>query len=371
MKNETIILTFQSIVILLLLNTFTINALGQDELVFENIKYYGPDHFLLEGTTIPDNLKKNGYQRLPESAKKNVRPHVWYISKTSAGLSIRFKTNSPVIKAKWEVLRDEHLSHMAGTGVRGIDMYCRVNDQWQYVNTGKPKDKINEALLVYDLPVEEREFKINLPLYDGIKYIEIGIDSTYYINAPQKNKKKPIVFYGTSITQGGCASRPGMAFTNIISRELDVDCINYGFGGNGKMEKGVAEVIANIDASFYVIDCIGNMTPEEIHQNMVPLVAILRSKKPEIPIVFVGSIIHDRTRFDPQYKKLIEQRNEAMREELDRLKKMVLPDIYHISCEGALGTDHEATVDGVHLTDLGFKRFADHLLIEFKRLQLY
>ena len=108
---------------------------------------------------------------------------------------------------------------------------------------------------------ELREFKIFLPLYDGIENIEVGINSESFIKKPKKNHKKPIIFYGTSITQGACASRPGMAHTNIISRKLDIDCINFGFSGNGRMEQPIAELISMSDPLFYVIECMPNMYP--------------------------------------------------------------------------------------------------------------
>jgi len=254
------------------------------------VKFYGKEFFILEGTAIPDSLKENRYDRLPLSYKEHVRPPVWNLSKSSAGLSIRFITNSSSINVKWEVLNDVKMNHMAETGIKGIDLYCRSGKNWQYVNTARPTGKLNEYSLVENMPVEDREFKMYLPLYDGLLNLAVGVDSRSDIRKPAKSIQKPIVFYGTSITQGGCASRPGMVYSNIISRKLDVDCINYGFSGNGRMEAPVAEVMAGIDASFYVIDCVPNMSAEEIHNNMIPLVDILREKNPVIPIVFVESI---------------------------------------------------------------------------------
>ncbi len=185
-----------------------------------DIMFYGEDSFKLEGTLIPDSLKENKYDRLPASYKGVVREAVWELSKSSAGLSIRFLTNSPMIKVKWEVLHDFKMNHMPETGIKGIDIYFKHNDGWQYLNTGRPQGLLSESTLVENMPVEEREYKIFLPLYDGVKNIEVGIDASSYIKVPEVIDSKPIIFYGTSITQGGCASRPGMAHTNIISRKL-------------------------------------------------------------------------------------------------------------------------------------------------------
>ena len=134
---------------------------------------------------------------------------MWDLSKSSAGLAIRFVTDSPYIKVKWEVLNNFSMNHMPDTGIKGVDLYYKNNNEWQYINTGRPQGFENHYTLIENMSNELKEFKIFLPLYDGVKNIEIGIDSSSRIEKAKKNEKQPIVFYGTSITQGGCASRPG------------------------------------------------------------------------------------------------------------------------------------------------------------------
>ena len=236
------------------------------------IKYYDHDFFLIEGTTLTDSEKENLYDRLPSSYKGKVRDAVWSLSKSSAGISVRFLSNSTTIRVKWELLNDAKMNHMAETGIKGIDLYFRNNGKWQYLNTARPAGKVNDYLLISNMDPVMREYRLYLPLYDGVTELEIGIDSLSSILKPERTNNKPIVFYGTSITQGGCASRPGMVHTSIISRKLDVECINFGFSGNGRMEKPLAELISGIDALFYVLDGTNNMTPEQIHENAIPLV---------------------------------------------------------------------------------------------------
>ncbi len=192
------------------------------------------------------------------------------------------------------MLNDAKMNHMAETGIKGIDLYFKTDNGWQYVNTARPTGKSNDFLLVNNMPAKNREYKMYLPLYDGVTYLEVGIDSLSKIEKPVKSNQKPVVFYGTSITQGGCASRPGMVHTSIISRKLNVDCINFGFSGNGKMEKPVAELISGINPLFYVMDGTGNMSPEEIQENAIPLVEIIRSKHPVTPIVFVECLMFEK-----------------------------------------------------------------------------
>ncbi len=344
---------------------------GQDPDVMDELVFYDAKGFLLEGTVIPEEQKERYFDRLPKYSKSQVHPHVWYLSRTSAGLAVKFTTNTSVIGVKWTVLRDEKMNHMAETGIKGLDLYCKVGEQWKYVNTAKPSGKENTYLLIHDSCDSLREFRLYMPLYDGIELLEIGIEGDAMIKKPRNEwSMKPIVFYGTSITQGGCASRPGMVYSNVISRKLNAECINLGFSGNGRMEPGVAAAMADMDASLYVIDCVGNMTVEQIHQNVGPLVDTLRNKRPGTPIVFIESLMFERTWFNDSLKNTVVAKNKALKEEYVNLHKRNERDVYYIGVSNATGEDREGTVDGIHLTDLGFLRFSEYLIAEFKRLDL-
>lgn len=337
---------------------------------YSQIVYYDKDHFLIEGTSIPESEKESPYDRFPLSYKDLVRPVIWDLSKSSAGITIRFFSNSGSISVKWTLMKDAVMNHMAPTGIKGIDLYCKIDDHWQYVNTARPVGKENKAELVNNMSIKMREFKMFLPLYDGVEELEVGIDSLSVIKKPSLNMLKPIVYYGTSIVQGGCASRPGMAHTNIISRKVNRDCQNFGFSGNGKMEAPVVELISEIDALFYVIDCVPNMTAEEILENTIPLVEIIRKKSPYVPIVFVENLMYEKSFFDESLQEKLIQKNKTLKNEYDKMIDRGMTDLYYINTEGAIGDDHDATVDGVHFTDLGFLRFADFLITKFKEFNL-
>jgi len=359
--------------LILLLLFISIVSFGQDSAVASSeITYYGEDFFRLEGTEIPDSLKENRYDRLPFSYKKIVRKPVWDLSKSSAGLSIRFFSNSTTIRVKWNILNGFTMNHMAETGIKGVDLYYRNENGWQYVNTGRPQGIDNDYLLVNNMTEKPREFKIFLPLYDGVKNIEVGINSTSFIKKPEKNTKKPIIFYGTSITQGGCASRPGMAHTNIISRKLDIDVINFGFSGNGRMEEPIAKLIAESEPAFYVIECMPNMiNTENVFNNTIPFVNTIRKKNPDSPIVFVDLFKSSFLFLDNKAQKDTEAMNLALKHEHQKMMDAGYKNIFYIESENALGPDQEGTVDGVHFTDLGFMRYADFLLKKFEEFELF
>ena len=339
---------------------------------FNNIKYYGEESFLLEGTFIHDSLKENRYDRLPASYKEIVREPVWDLSKHSSGLSIRFLSNSSVITAKWEVLNNFSMDHMPDTGIKGVDLYFKDNDEWQYINTGVPVGLNNEYKLVENMNNELREYKVFLPLYDGIKNIEIGVDSLSYVKKPMSNKKKPIVFYGTSITQGACASRPGMAHTNIISRQLDRDVINFGFSGNGRMEQPIANLISDSNPIFYVIECMPNMYPPDlVSSNTIPLIDTIRAKDFDTPIILVDLFTSPITALDKNAIRGTSEMNNALKTQYDKMINNGYNNIIYLETQSALGNDFEGTVDAVHFTDLGFIRYSDFLVKKFEELELF
>ena len=178
--------------------------------------------------------------------------------------------------------------------------------------------------------------------------------------ARPEGKQKPLVFYGTSITHGGCASRPGMAYPAILGRRFDRPVVNLGFSGNGKMEAAMGELLQEIDAAAYILDCIPNMTPELIAERVVPLVKALRAARPGIPILLVENIQYQSGAFLEASRIAYEEKNEALQESYGTLLgSEYISDLYYLPGDTLLGSDGEATVDGVHPTDLGFQRMAD------------
>ena len=262
------------------------------------------------------------------------------------------------------------MNHMAETGIKGVDLYFNNKGNWQYLNTARPSDKENEFMLINNMSNEMREFKMFLPLYDGIEIIEVGIDSNAVIKKPLKNNQRSIIFYGTSITQGGCASRPGMAHTNIISRKLNINCINFGFSGNGRMEQPINELISKFNPLFYVIECLPNMKSEQVTNRTIPLVKTIREQHPETPIIFVENFIYESLVLNEKEKAIINEKNAALKIEYTKIIESGFSNIYYINSENSTGEDHEGTVDGVHFTDLGFIRYADFLIDKFVQLGL-
>lgn len=335
----------------------------------DSLKYIDAASFPLIGKGFADT--QNRYERLPASLEGKTRPPVWSLSKNCSGLAIRFRTNSPIIAAKWEVTGDVVMNHFTMTGIKGLDLYCLKNGKWQFVNTARPKEKATTAVIIKNMPKQEMEYMLYLPLYDGLASLEIGVNVNSEIGQPLVDSPRtgaPVVFYGTSITQGGCASRAGMSYPNILSRMLDREIVNLGFSGNGQLDLEVAEAMATIDASCFVIDCLPNVSVAQMNEKYSRFLEILREKKPDTPILLVETILFPHRHFDQTVFTLLQQKNETLQRIFTEQKKGGDRNIYYLKSDKLIGDDQEATVDGVHLTDLGFLRMADNLYPVIRRL---
>lgn len=311
------------------------------------------------------------YKRIPAAYKDSVRPDTWQRLQCSSGIGVRFATDSRQIGVKYRLTFNTHMIHMADTGLKGTDLYIWEGDSvWRHVNTNRPyvKDKeakITEATYVENLDGKMHDYMVYLPLYDGVEELWIKIDSAATITAGTSeliNPRKRIVAYGTSILQGGCASRTGMASTNIISRELNCEVINIGMSGEGKMDSIMARAITRIpDVDLYLIDPVPNCTEMMCDTLTYDFVNILRRARPDVPVVMVEGPIYPYARYDSHFGNYLPRKNAAFRRNYERLKAENPDNLYYVESEGLDGVEDDGTVDGIHLTDLGFRHYADKL----------
>lgn len=307
---------------------------------------------------------KSPFDRLPAKAEGKVTPGVWGLSHNSTGLAVRFVTNAQTIHGRWTLTASNlAMSHMPATGVSGLDLYVKEpSGNWHWLAVGQPKAQANSVSLTSGLPAGEREFLLYLPLYNGVTSVELGVDKEAYLaNADPRpeSQRKPLLFYGTSITQGGCASRPGMVHTAIIGRRMNYPVINLGFSGSGKMEPEMADLISEIDAAVYVLDCLPNMNAAQVKERLVPFVKKLRMVRPETPILLVEDRTYANAFLVSGRAESNKTNREALQEAYQTLKAEGTLRLGYLSGDSLLGVDGEDTVDGSHPTDLGFVRHAD------------
>jgi hypothetical protein len=305
------------------------------------------------------------FARLPAAAFGVVPDAVWDLSHDSAGICVRFVTEAREIHARWTLTREKLAEpHMPASSVSGLDLYVKSDHgKWRWLAIGLPSSfPDNEFQLVEELPAGQREFKLYLPLYNGVVKLDVGIpsDSTIARVAPcAANLQKPIVFYGTSITQGGNASRTGMAHVAIVGRRLNRPVINLGFAGNGRMEIELAELLASVDAAAYVLDCLPNLQPHEVADRTEPFVRRLRESRPATPIVLVEGRTYGNAHLIEWSREHNRQNRAALSSAYEALIADGVSNLHYLRGDELLGDDFEATVDGSHLSDLGFMRQAD------------
>lgn len=320
---------------------------------------------------IPDGSQEAAstlrYRRLPQYLEGVSRKPVWSLGCNSAGLYIRFRTNSTEIYARWTSATSHLMNHMTAVGSRGLDLYAKVDGEWRFAGSGRPKldDKATTFPLVRHMEPEMREYMLYLSLYKDVESLSIGVDMDAEILGPELESPKagnPVVFYGTSILQGGCANRPGMAFTNIIARRLDRETVNMGFSGNALLDMEIAELMAKVEnPALYVLDYVPNASADMIKEHGEEFFRVIRNAHPDVPVIFVEDPIFPHSRLDKKILGEITRKNVEQKSLYERLKTAGEKHIYFVSSEHLIGDDGEATVDGVHFTDLGMVRYADCL----------
>ena len=323
----------------------------------EGITWYDLREFTIEGRGFEDLLSP--YDRLPSNAQKKVSDVIWNLSLDSAGICARFVSDTSALFVRWNLRKHSlEMPHMPATGVSGVDLYVKNGKSWRWLAIGQPTSNENEVLLFEKVDPVAREYLLYLPLYNGVQSVSLGIPAPDKQILPAKKRNGSVVFYGTSITQGGCASRPGNCHVALLGRWLNRPMINLGFSGNGKMEAEIATIIADIETDLFVIDCLPNMNAALVIERLPDFVRILRGKQRHTPILLVEDRTYADAFFSTDRAKVNRSNREAFGIVYSDLKKEGLGNLHYLQGNNLLGIDGEDTVDGSHPTDLGFFRQA-------------
>lgn len=338
------------------------NFAVETSLNIENIKFYNIQEapFSLYGI-----YYENGkYRRFPEQVAKTVNDRVYALHANTTGGRIKFVTDSPFVAIHAKMPAIAKMSHFALTGTAGFDLY--VGKKEEYCGTFVPPYNISDGYesVIHFSDSAEREITINFPLYSEVTELYIGLDKNATLKKSTGYKhKKPIVYYGSSITQGGCASRPGNSYQNIIARALSTDYINLGFSGSARAEDAIAEYIKGLDMSVFVYDYDYNAPTlqhlEDTHQKMFQTI---RKHNPELPIVILSR---------PSYKlSAVAQKRLAVicKTYTDALASGD-KNVYFMDGPTLMKyAKNDGTVDGCHPNDLGFHSMAKALIPQLRSL---
>ncbi len=336
------------------------NFIVQTKIEREGLAFYDIDEapFKIHGVF----REGNHYARMPGDVAKSASEAVYSLHHNTAGGRVRFVTNSPYVAISLKLNCAHKMSHFAFTGSIGCDMFSGT----RYIGTVAPPTNVtNEYEGIINVPFsEEKEYTVNMPLYSGIDKMYIGIkEGSVLRTAPDYSVQKPIVYYGSSITQGGCASRPGNAYQNIISRELDADFINLGFSGSAKAEDEMAEYIASLDMSVFVYDYDHNAPTLEHYKNTHErMFKIIRKRNPDLPILMM-------TR--PKYY-LNDEEQARLQVMLNTYNNAIAAgdkNVYYIKGPDLIAHVRElALVDGGHPNDCGFVSMANVVGAKLKEI---
>ncbi len=307
------------------------------------------------------------YRRMPRKPKHRLSEAVEALANCTAGGQIRFQTDSRKLVLRVQLIARANMDHMAPTGQCGFDCYLGPQGHQRYLSTTRlPADKSFYEFTLFDFPKKSlRNITLNFPLYQGVQEVRIGLEPEARVKPPLPFvNDRPIVIYGTSITQGGCASRPGMAYTNILSRRLNRPVVNLGFSGSGRGEPEVARIISEIkNPACLVLDYEANCNGlEKLRETFPEFIRILRAAHPRTPILALT-----RYRYASECVNAAEFKARLARRDFQAgvvrtLRKKGDRWIFFRDASNLLGKDFdECTVDGVHATDLGFMRMADAL----------
>ena len=349
-----------------LFSTVLLNAQGSSSYQWWNPAEH--EEHVLEGQGWPDEVD-SFYYRLPGRMKSAVRNPVWNLSKHSAGLSIRFQSNASDIHIRYKTSKRNELNHIPETGVRGVDLYAIDNHgRWMW---SRPARRFGDTITYryQNLNPHEpyhdtgREYRLYLPYFSSVEWLEVGVPSGSRFVPLNCRREKPIVVYGTSIAHGACASRPGMTWTNILGRRMDRPLINLAFSGNGRLEMELIQLIAEIDAKVFILDCLPNLwnariyDDAELTKRITESIRYLKKERPEVPIILTEHAGYTDEHIQLNRGRAYTRVNAIQALAYKQLLEEGISGIYYLTKE-ELGLDMDDMVDGTHPNDRGMAEYA-------------
>lgn len=303
-------------------------------------------------------------RRFPDSLQEKLRPPLWKLSENTAGFYLKLKTNAPFIEVQYRPLGELSFPHMPATGVSGVDLYVKTKDGFNWVRGNYNfSQTVSYSFSNMELSEGKHEFWLYLPLFQSIADFRVGIPKDYSFEPiVESSNLDPIIVYGTSIAQGACASRAGMAWSNILGRKTPYPVVNMGFSGNGRLEPTVIDYISKVKASVFVLDCMANFTsgqnmnPNLAHERLKASITFLKRRHPETPILIVqhagyadGAIQKHRLVTYSVLNKVTQAVYLELKSTYDGL---------YILTKDQIGLTSESFVDGTHPNDHGMIQYA-------------
>ena len=336
----------------------------------QEIRYFNAAELNVIGKAIPT---AKDFTRIDTAAYKFNDKVIEEYACHSTGLAVLFATDSPIIKARWQTSQKNAEENFTAIAQKGLDLYIKKDGEWVFAGVARPDTKNvpydkHEGTIVSNMAEGTKECLLYLPLYDRLDSLFIGVGTNSYIEPIENPFKYRIVVKGSSVTHGLAASRPGMTYGARFGRDNGFYCFNLGFSGNALLDMEIAQLMASVeDPALYILDYAPNAYADMIDENGEKFFRVIRDAHPDVPVIFIEDVIFPHTAYDNRIKEEVTMKNQAQKRLYTRLKKSGEKKIYYISAEGMIGDDGEATVDGIHFTDLGMMRYVDHVLPTIKK----
>ena len=327
------------------------NCVVESKIERDGLKFYDIDEapFRIHGAY----REGDRYVRMPRELAESVNDNIRWLNGHTTGGRIRFVTDSPYIAMQVHTFSNSNFSFFSVAGLMGCDIY---SGKRYYGTILPPLEITGQYENVVDIPdPQEREYTINMPIYTCVSKIYIGIKEGCTLKPAGDYKiSTPIVFYGSSITQGGCASRPGNIYPNIISRTLDADIVSFGLAGNAKGEEAIANYIAQLDMTAFCYDYDHNAATIEDYKNTHEnFFKIIRKANPDLPIIMTT---RPKKHLVPNEQTRIDIMMQTYQNAIDAGDK----NVYYIKGPDLLLDDiaESALIENCHPNDCGFASIA-------------
>lgn len=324
------------------------------------IVYVSADSLTLVNKPYPEGPR---YRRVDVDRHDDFTPTVRRYYSQPTGFALTFCSDSPTLAFKWTTEGGGKQVNMPIIAQQGFDIYVDNGGHWQWAACARPSfgKTTHEYTALKNMADTMRTYMVYMPLFTELKSLEIGIDSLHTIKPAKNPWEKRVVALGSSITHGIGVSRPGMAYPARMERMLGVEICNLGASGQCKLETFFADVAADCDADAFIFDTFSNPDSTMIANRLIPFIEIVRKAHPTAPLIFLQTLDRDTRRYDTKIEGFENAKQQSARQAMARALEQ-FNDIYFIDPGMPMGNDGEATVDGIHPSDMGHERILNSIL---------
>ena len=336
----------------------------------QNVRWYDAAELTVIGKPIST---AKAFTRIDTAQYKFANRTIDRYAGYSTGLAVLFETDSHVIRAKWTTGPSNSGANMTAIGQKGLDLYIMKDGKWVFAGVGTPIMRKapfsqHEGTIVTDMTKDTKQCILYLPLFDNVEKLEIGIQDGSVIKPMANPFRHNIIVHGSSITHGASASRAGMTYAARFGRDNGLYTCNLGFSGMCKLQKEYAYYLADIkEVDAFIFDTFSNPQADVINEKFDEFVDIVRAAHPDVPMIFLQTERRETRNFNVK-REASEAEKQKVAEAVVRNRMKTDKNMYFISSEGFLGTEHIATADGTHPTDLGFTHMLEIISPKIKKI---